>query len=304
MSTPTSSERTGPSSKLLPEQEPVPASTGRRPPTPWLLLIPGAVLYLVVFVIPQAGLLAQSFYPDGALTSEHYSAVLGDQFALGIILRSIWIAALVATACAVLGFPLAYQLSRSTSRYKGLLVALTLFPLLTSAVIRTFGWQVIFYETGPISTFFSWFGADITLIGSQAGVIIALTQVLLPFMVLTLHGVIRNIPVALEDAAQDLGDSPLSAFFRVVLPLSRGGLLGGSLLVFSLAISTYVTPALIGGARVQVVATTIYQQAISLVNYPRAAAFAVVLLVITILVVLVQTRLLSRDSPAGQRGNG
>ncbi|MBM9463027.1 ABC transporter permease [Aeromicrobium sp. YIM 150415] len=278
-------------------------STKRRriSPTPWLLLIPGAVLYLLVFVVPQAGLLAQSISPDGvAVTTEHYEAVLGDRFALGIIWRSIWIAALVAAACAVLGFPLAYQLSRSTSRFKGLLVALTLFPLLTSAVIRTFGWQVIFYETGPISTFFSWFGADVTLIGSQAGVIIALTQVLLPFMVLTLQGVIRNIPVALEEAAQDLGDGPIAVFTRVLLPLSKGGLLGGSLLVFSLAISTYVTPALIGGARVQVVATTIYQQAISLVNYPRAAAFAVVLLVITGIVVLVQTRLLSGESAAAR----
>lgn len=267
----------------------------------WLLLGPGLLLYLAVFVVPQAGLLAQSASPDGQLGFGAYAAVVADRFGLGILWRTLVIGVAVALVCLVLGFPLAYQLARSTSRWRNVLLALTVFPLLTSSVVRTFGWQVLFYDTGPIRAALGALGIDIQLIGTSTGVVISLSEVLLPFMVLSLYSVIRGIPVALEEAAQDLGDSPVRALAQVVLPLAKGGILGGTLLVFSLSVSSFVTPALIGGARVQVVATTIYQQAISLVNYPRAAAFAVVLLAVTVVIAIAQSRALASDIPGGEK---
>lgn len=263
----------------------------------WLLLTPAVLLYLVAFVLPQAGMLTRSVYPDDALGLGAYSAALGDAYGVGVVVRTMAIGGSVAIGCLVLGFPLAYQLARSTSRWRPVLLGLTVFPLLTSAVVRTFGWQVLFYEEGLISATLRRLGVDGALIGTNLGVVIALTEVLLPFMVLTLYGVIRGIPTALEDAAQDLGDSPAMAIARVTVPLARSGILGGTLLVFSLAVSSYVTPALVGGARVQVLATSIYEQAISLVNYPNAAALAVVLLAITTLLAVAQSRATS-DSGA------
>lgn len=262
-------------------------------------MAPALLLYAAVFVVPQAGLLAQSAYPDGQLSVDAYAAVVGDAHGFGVLLRTLAVGAAVAGVCLLLGFPLAYQLARTTSRWRGVLLGLTVFPLLTSAVVRTFGWQVIFYRTGPISAALRVVGIDTELIGTTTGVVVALAEVLLPFMVLTLYGVIRGIPAALEEAAQDLGDSPARAALHVVLPLARGGIVGGTLLVFSLAASSYVTPALIGGARVQVVATALYQQAISLVNYPRAAALAVVLLVVTGAIAIAQSRVLA-SAPASQ----
>jgi ABC-type spermidine/putrescine transport system permease subunit I len=263
----------------------------------WLLLAPAVLLYLVAFVLPQAGLLTRSVYPDDALGLGAYAAALGDGYAVGVVVRTMAIGGSVALGCLVLGFPLAYQLARSTSRWRSALLGLTVFPLLTSAVVRTFGWQVLFYEEGLISGTLRSLGMDGALIGTNLGVVIALTEVLLPFMVLTLFGVIRGIPTELEDAAQDLGDSPAMAIARVTVPMARSGIVGGTLLVFSLAVSSYVTPALVGGARVQVLATSIYEQAISLVNYPNAAALAVVLLAITTLLAVAQSRVMS-DSGA------
>ena len=273
--------------------------------TVWLLLAPALGLFVVAFVLPQAGLLARSAYPDDQLGTGAYATVLADAFGVRVVARTLLIGASVALACLLLGFPVAYQLARSSSRWRSLLLGLTVFPLLTSAVVRTFGWQVLFYREGLISTALRRVGLDVELIGSSAGVVIALTEVLLPFMVLTLFGVIRSIPAALEDAAQDLGDSPTRAVVRITVPLARGGILGGTLLVFSLAVSSFVTPALIGGSRVQIIATSIYEQAISLVNYPNAAAFAVVLLLLTTSLAVAQSRAMSKsESKPGSDSRG
>jgi putative spermidine/putrescine transport system permease protein len=269
--------------------------------TPWLLLAPALGLYVLAFVVPQAGLLAQSAYPDDQFGPGAYAAVLDDAYGIAVVVRTLLIGASVALVSLLLGFPLAYQLARTSSRWRSFLLGLTVFPLLTSAVVRTFGWQVLFYREGIVSTALRHLGFDIELIGSGVGVVIALTEVLLPFMVLTLFGVIRGIPSSLEDAAQDLGDSPIRAVVRITVPLAKGGILGGTLLVFSLAVSSFVTPALVGGSRVQVMATAIYEHAISLVDYPTAAALAVVLLLLTTILAVAQSRAMSTSGSRDQR---
>lgn len=267
----------------------------RRPAWPWLLLVPAAALFAAGFLLPQGWLLVESVRdPDtGEFGLSAYRELLTDGYWLAVFARTVAVGALTVAVCVLTGFPLAYQLARSTSRWRPLLLALTVFPLLTSAVVRTFGWQVLFYPQGPLGQVAEVVG--ISLLGTVTGVVIALAEVLLPFMVLTCYGVLTRIDPAVEEAALDLGDPPLRVLLRVTVPLARGGILAGSALVFSLAVSSFITPALIGGARVQVAATAIYQQAISMANYQRASAIGVLMFCVVIGLLFVYGRLLGTD---------
>lgn len=257
---------------------------------PLALLLPGLLVFFLLFVIPQAGLLGWSFRPSGdsdsaAPTLDNYARFLTDSHYLSILFQTVVMGAEVALITLILGYPLAYWLARTSSRWKTLLLLMTVFPLLTSAVVRSFGWMVLLYRTGLVSNVLRASGLSrgpVELMYTQTGVVIAMAEVLLPFMVLTLYGVIQSIDRDLEHAAMNLGDSPTGAVLHVTLPLSTGGILAGSLLVFSLAISSFVTPSLIGGPRVQVMATTIYDQTISLLNWQFASAVAAILLLVVL----------------------
>jgi ABC-type spermidine/putrescine transport system permease subunit I len=271
--------------------------------TPWALMTPALLLFFALFVLPQAGLLGYSFQPDPqsearGVTLENYGRFFGDPHYLGILGRTLWMGLLVTLITLVLGYPLAYWLARIETRWKTALLVLTIFPLLTSAVVRSFGWMVLLYRTGLVNQILLRLGiveAPLNLMYSLTGVVIALAEVLMPFMVLTLYGVIRGIDRNLEEASMDLGAGPLQTIFRVTLPLSAGGILAGSLLVFSLAISSFVTPSLVGGARVQVMATAIQEQTVSLLNWQFAATLAAILLVVVLALALAYSRLVERS---------
>jgi ABC-type spermidine/putrescine transport system permease subunit I len=281
-----------------PSEAPLPAARGSGRAA-IILLLPGLLVFFLLFVLPQAGLLAWSFQPTGAPgpnpTLDNYARFLGDPHYLGILIQTLVMGIEVTLIALVLGYPLAYWLARTDSRWKTLLLLMTVFPLLTSAVVRSFGWMVLLYRTGLVSNVLRASGlarGPVELMYSQPGVVIAMTEVLLPFMVLTLYGVIQSIDRDLEDAAMNLGDGPAGALVHVTLPLSMGGILAGSLLVFSLAISSFVTPSLVGGPRVQVMATTIYDQTISLLNWQFASAVAAILLVVVLALALGYSRVL------------
>ena len=195
--------------------------------------------------------------------------------------RSLVIAAAVTVLCIVLAFPLAYWLSRLRGVARAILYLAVLIPLLTSAVVRTFGWMILLANNGFLNKSLIALGVTdtpIRMMYNEIGIIIALAEVLLPFMVLALDAALLNIDKQLYDAARNLGAGAVRIFWQVTLPLSMPGVVSGSVLVFSLAISAYVTPALIGGPRVPVMSTTIYQQGIALLNWPAGAAIAFILL--------------------------
>jgi putative spermidine/putrescine transport system permease protein len=274
---------------------------------PLLLLLPGLLVFCLLFVLPQAGLLQSSFEPGrgstaAAPTVEQYGRFLGDSHYLEILGRTLVLGIEVTLVTLVLGYPLAFWLARIETRWKTLLLLVTIFPLLTSAVVRSFGWMVLLYRTGPISGLLRAMGVPgpVELMYSMPGVVIAMSEVLLPFMVLTLYAVIRSIDPNLEEAAMSLGDGPLGTLRHVTLPLSLGGILAGSLLVFSLTISSFVTPSLVGGARVQLMATTVYEQTITLLNWPFASAVSVVLLAVILGLALVYSRALRGAQASGR----
>lgn len=253
----------------------------------FLLLAPGLAIYGMYFVWPQLDLLGSSFQHNGALSFFHYQAFIFDSYRLGILVRTLALGATVVAITLVIGVPLAYVLARSESRWAPALLLLTTLPLMISVVVRSFSWMVLFFRNGVVSRLTAFFGvADppLQLMYTFAGVCIALAQVLLPVMVVTVYGTIRAVNADYENAAISLGASSFTAFWLVTLRMARGGVVAGSLLVFALAISSYATPTLIGGVRVKVMASSIYEAAIDLLDWPDAAALSTILLVSVVVV--------------------
>ncbi len=182
-----------------------------------------------------------------------------------------------------------------------LLLLIVTFPLWVSALVRSFAWMVLFFKTGLVSRALQATGLvdpDFQLMYTFAGMVVALSQVLLPIMVLTLYPVLRGIDRDLENAAMSLGAGPLTTLALVTARLARGGIVAGSLLVFSLAMSSFATPSLIGGARVRVLSVAIYEQTLELLDWPFAAAMASILLVVAVAIVLIYGRLGAERAPA------
>jgi putative spermidine/putrescine transport system permease protein len=259
-----------------------------------LLAAPACAVFAVLFVVPQLELLATSFGRPGAVTLSIYRRFFGDAYYLSLLGRSLWLGVIVTLVTLVLGFPLAYWLARLRSRWAPFLLLLVTFPLWVSALVRAFSWMVLFFRNGLLSRALQATGlvsADFQLMFSFTGVVIALTQVLLPLMVITLYAVIRGIDEDLENAAMNLGASPGLALWLVTVRLAAGGISAGALLVFSLSVSAFATPSLIGGARVPLVSIAIYEQTLELLDWPFAAAMSAVLLVVAVVVAFISGRL-------------
>jgi putative spermidine/putrescine transport system permease protein len=268
------------------------------------LLAPAALLFAVLFVWPQWSLFALSIGSPPPIGFANYTRFLGDSYYLGVLANSLALGVCVTLTTLVIGFPLAFLLARAETRWAGLLLLLTTFPLWVSAVVRSFAWMVLFYRGGTISRLLQGSGLvppDFQLLGTFTGVVIALAQVLLPIMILTLYAVIRGIDRDLEHAAMNLGASPAAAMWLVTIRLARGGILAGCLLVFSLSVSAFATPSLVGGARAHFMAVTIYEQTLELLDWPFAAAISALLLLIALSVALTYGRLLGEHREAAER---
>ena len=215
-----------------------------------------------------------------------------------ILARTFWIAALVTFFCACIGFPYAIIAASLSGWKRDLMLAAVLLPLWTSLLVRTAAWFILLQEQGLINDFLRAIGlidAPLPLIFNRTGVIIAMTHVLLPFMVLPIYSVLITIPKNLMPAAASLGAPPWRAFLRVLLPLSLRGLASGSLLVFISAIGYYITPALIGGPGDQMISSIIAFYATGSANWSMAGALGVVLLIATLLLYSVYARLSAEE---------
>jgi putative spermidine/putrescine transport system permease protein len=253
----------------------------------WLLLPATAVLALVL-LLPMAGIALMSLHPStgkgqvgDAFTLQNYVDFVSDPFYLNILLRSFILALVTAVVTLVAGYPIAYFLARTRSRFRTLLHFLVFAPLLVSVLIRNLGWLPLLADDGAINQLLMYVGLTshpLPLANGFAGVVIGMVHALLPYMILLLAGVVRTVPRELEEASVNLGAGPVETFFRVVLPLTRAGATAGSLLVFTIAAGAFTTPAIMGGNRVLVMTTYISQQMRTLLNYPRGATAAIVLL--------------------------
>jgi putative spermidine/putrescine transport system permease protein len=284
-------------SPMGPERTARPASSGAG----WVLLsLPMVLTLALVFAVPIGCLIVLSFYSmTGAatvgdhLTLENYLNFFTDVFYFRILLNTFWLGAVVVISCLVIGYPVSYFLARTRSRWRGFLLFMVVAPLLVSAVVRNVGWFPILSNNGLVNWLLLKSGLvsqPIPLISNFTGVVIGLVHALLPFMILTLTTVIQRIEPELEEASASLGAGPVRTFFEVMLPLSLPGMIGGSLLVFTMAIAAYTTPVIMGGNRVLVMATFIGQQFRTVLDYALGATAAAVLMLLAGLLTLLAVR--------------
>jgi putative spermidine/putrescine transport system permease protein len=270
-------------------------------PRGWLLLAPSLALLLVAVLVPVGMMVPTSFRPYVPLvgitrgfTASHYVKLVTDSYYLEIIGRTLVLGLTVTLLTLAIGYPVAFFLARSTSRWRGWLTILVVFPLLLNLVVRTFGWIALLAQNGLVNQALQLLGivdAPVKLLFNFAGLLIGLTHIFLPFVILVLIGAIQNIPRDVEDAARVLGASWGATFVRVTLPLSAPGILSGGILVFVLTISALVTPRLLGGPTYRVMSTLIFDEFLQLLNWPAGSAQAVLLTVIVLVLILLSGRL-------------
>jgi putative spermidine/putrescine transport system permease protein len=275
-----------------------------------LFILPSALLFALFFFLP-IGLMALMsvltgnpvVMPKVAFTTRHYARMIDDPFYLEVIWTTIRIGLVTTLVALAIGYPLAHWMARIKSRTgHALLLMAVLAPMLTGIVVRTFAWMTLLSDKGVVNQTLMSLGLiaqPLKLMYTETGIVVGLVHIYVPFMVLTLTGVIGRIDERLEQAAENLGASPLRAFLEVTLPLSLPGILAGSLLVFALAISAYVTPILLGGFQIMTLPILIYQQISANFNVGFAAALGIVLLMISLGLVVAYNRALGLVS--GQR---
>jgi putative spermidine/putrescine transport system permease protein len=267
--------------------------------TAGLLLAPILLVNLVAFILPVANLAALSFREAGAvgslgdhLTFATWLALLSDEFYWEVLGYTVLTALQITLLTLLCSYPIALFVSRLEPPWRNLMMVICISPLLVSAVVRTYGWMVLLGDQGFVPSVIRALGiAPPRLIFNETGVIIGLTEILMPYMILSLLAGFGRLDRTLEEAAGTLGARPLTVFRRVVLPLSLPGLMLGCLLTFVLAVSSFITPKLLGGGRVMLLATEIYDQAIVTLNWPLAAALSMLVLAVFGLAMVLYGRL-------------
>ncbi|MEO4042214.1 ABC transporter permease [Hoeflea sp. CAU 1731] len=265
----------------------------------YLLTFPAFAFLAVFFVGPLIVNLLESFKDDeGGITFAQYARALGDAYYLEVLGDTIALSLVVTIASLLLGYPLAIAIARSRGALKSFLIFLVVTPLLINVVVRTFGWMVIFGRSGFLNSILKFLELDtITLTGTWTGIAIAMVQVLLPFMVLSIASTLEGIDGELEDAATTLGATPLKTIIHVIFPLSLQGVITGTVLVFALSIGSFVTVMLMGTNSTMVLPLLVYQQLNLASDWPFAAALGNIL----IFVVLIATALQLSLSRKGAR---
>ena len=253
-----------------------------------LLLLPIALVNALGFILPVVNLFLISLKKgeaSGALTDiwtiGNWTGLAGDVFYLELLWTSVSTSLLITVVTLLCSYPIALYLHRSKGTLKSILLVLVISPLLTSAVVRTYGWIAILSDQGMINAMLKGMGLPAQrLIFNKLGVVIGLTEILMPYMILALLAGFGKLDPRLEEAAATLGAPPRKTFLRVIVPLSLPGVALGCLLCFVLSISSFITPKLLGGGRVFLLATEIYDQAIVTLNWPLAATLSMLILII------------------------
>ena len=263
-----------------------------------LLALPASLALLFFFILPMVYILIRTMTENG---TADFTEFFTDPFYLDILWTTIRVSLVSTAVSLLLGYPTAYYMARTTSRLKQAMVIVILFPFLVSAVVRSYGWMVILGTNGLLNQLLLGLGLisePLKLLNTEAAVIIGMIHLLIPYMILSLVGVLQSIDPNVEYAAYSLGASPMTTFRKVVFPLSTPGIISGCVLVFTMSMTSYVTPKLLGGSKFRMMATMVVQEIN--VNFDWGAASAIsyillaVILAVQVVVVLVTGRYMKR----------
>lgn len=263
------------------------------------LTAPALLLVIIIAIVPVLWLSSLSFLnASGELSLENYERIFTSPLYRSTFVVTLQISVAVTVACMILGYPLCYWLAHQRERRAGILLVFVLVPFWTSVLVRTYAWLVLLQRNGVINDSLIFLGVieePLRLGNNLTGSIIGMIHIMLPFLVLPLYATMRGIDGDLVRAAVGLGSSPRSAFWRVYLPMSLPGLFAGTVLVFILSLGFYVTPALLGGGRVQMLAQRIESTITVYANWGAASALGVVLLIIAMAVLWLMHRAFGLD---------
>lgn len=275
-------------------------AAARRRLEPVWLLAPLVAVLLFFFVAPFLMNLLVSLrtWTPGAEAAtawslRNYARLLTDPYYLKVMWQTFALGFVCTLATLILGYPCAYFIARSRSSLKGLYMFVVIAPLLTSIIIRSYGWILVLGRTGFVNSTLQGLGLikePIDLIYNWIGVVIAVTHVLLPFMILSVASVLEGLPDALEESAMILGASRWQTFRRVTFPLSLEGIATGAVIVFMLTIGSFVTVLLVGGEKTMVMGVLIYQQISITFDRAFAGSLGSLLLGISLVLLYVQSR--------------
>lgn len=254
-----------------------------------LLILPLVLLFAVFFLLPYAYMLFTSFMSTSMVapfeppaTVSNYVGLLADPFNWGILGQTVLLATVTTVITLALGYPVAYHMARASSRAKSIYMIMVISPLLVGVIVRTYGWIVILADRGVINNALqSWgFGAPLPLMYNAFGVTVGMIHIYLPFIILPLASRLASITPDLEMAAHGLGAGPWRTFVRVVWPMSLPGVFAGTVVVWILACSAYVIPALLGGNQVITTPMLVVQSILDQGNWPLGTAQAAILFVV------------------------
>ena len=282
--------------------EAAPRSAWRAYVPMWVLCAPAFALFATLVLVPLLMTLVLTFYrfdpssgPIAAFQFGNYVNVISSPYYQTIFLRTFGIAALTTALCVAIGAPEAYVLSKMRDPWRSAFLLVILAPLLVSVVVRAFGWSMLLGTAGIVNQIFGVFGlGPFKLEYTTFAIVIALVHVMLPFMVIPVWTALQKLDPQTEQAALSLMASPATTLRRIVLPQIMPGVLSGSLMVFGLSASAFAIPGLLGGRRLKVAATAVYDQFLGSLNWPLGATIALLLLAANLIIMLTYYRLLER----------
>lgn len=264
----------------------------------FLLALPASLALLVFFIIPMVYIFVKTITTNGF---QDFIDFFTDPFYLDILWTTVRVSLISTAVSLLLGYPTAYFMARTKSRMKKVMIVIILFPFLVSAVVRSYGWMVLLGTNGLLNQLLLGIGIisePLGMLNTEFAVVVGMIHLLIPYMILALLGVLQSIDPNVEYAAYSLGANPRQTFAKVVLPLSTPGIISGCVLVFTMSMTSYVTPKLLGGSKFRMMATMVVQEIN--VNFDWGAASAIsyillgVILVIQLLVVLCTSKYMKR----------
>jgi putative spermidine/putrescine transport system permease protein len=279
-----------------------------------LLLAPAVLLIAALLGAPLAWLIRFSIHegqsgvtPAGALTLAHYAKALGDGFYLAVFGRTLGMALVITLVSAIVSYPLAHFMWQAPRGWRAALTILALSPLLVSIVVSSYGWMVILGDQGVVNQALVALGLvsrPVKLMYTDLAIVIGLVHIVMPFMTLSILAALERIDPLLAEAAATLGAPRWAVLWHVTLPLALPGIAAGTTIVFSLAISAYVTPAVLGPSGSNFITTLIYHQFTQLMNWSFGSALAALLLCLSLAVVFGYMKLLTRAGVFGAHRRG
>jgi putative spermidine/putrescine transport system permease protein len=262
----------------------------------WLLVAPAVILVLGYITVPMIYMVRMSFYvrerlevyQPGTFTIANYTR-FADSFLLRTTFDTLWYSAVILAATLLLGYPVAYMLTRTRSKWRPLLLAMVIAPFMISVAVSAYGWLTLLSGQGPVNwvlKMFPFLPDGVRMANTPMGGLIAMSASFIPFMVLPLVSSLSSVDRDLEEASTNLGANPIQTFFRVVFPLSLPGVMGGSALVSIIALTSFVTPRVVGGPGMSMLGVDVYNNTVVYLNWPQGAAVGIVLTVMVVLVFL------------------